>query len=106
MLNIRKAQGIAQGQLVAVPQVDARGLAILVNELPARQGKLGRAQLTALNFGRSPVQETIHGLPMREGRFRVIFSTRYGRLDTTIETNDHGLPIALEPLEAQILVQD
>jgi hypothetical protein len=77
-----------------------------VNELPARQGKLGRAQLTALNFSRSPVNETIHGLPLREGRLRAIFSTRHGMLDTTIETKDHDLPIALEPLEAQILVQD
>jgi trehalose synthase len=105
MLGIRKAQGIAQGRLVAVPRVQARGLVLLVNELPARQGQSGRLQLTILNFGRSPVEETIQDIPIQEGSLRAIFSTRQGTIDATIETKDHCLHIALEPLEAKILVQ-
>jgi trehalose synthase len=105
MLSIRKAQGIAQGRLVTVPRVHARGLVLLVHELPARQGKSGRLQLTVLNFGRAPVEETIQDIPIQEGSLRAIFSTRQGTIDAPIDTTDHCLHIALEPLEAKILVQ-
>ncbi|MGI4985801.1 MAG: maltose alpha-D-glucosyltransferase [Janthinobacterium lividum] len=56
LLAVRQAYGIASSRQLPIPDVIAPGLLIMVHELPAGRG----TQITALNFGATPIQETIH----------------------------------------------
>ncbi len=55
LLAVRQAYGIASGRQIAVPDVVAPGLLIMLHELPDARG----TQITALNFGATPIEETI-----------------------------------------------
>ncbi len=61
LLAVRQAHGIAASHQVAVPEVTSPGLLVMVHDLPDGRG----IQITALNFGASPVREvlTIPELP-------------------------------------------
>jgi hypothetical protein len=54
ILEARKRCGIALGDLVAIPEVAHPGVCVLVCRLPS-----GEAAITALNFSRTAVRETI-----------------------------------------------
>ncbi|MGI4857095.1 MAG: maltose alpha-D-glucosyltransferase [Janthinobacterium lividum] len=56
LLAVRQAYGIASSRQLPIPDVIAPGLLIMVHELPAGRG----TQITALNFGATPIQEAIH----------------------------------------------
>ena len=55
LLAVRQAYGIAAGRQIAVPNVTAPGLLIMLHELPDGRG----TQVTALNFGGGPIEEAI-----------------------------------------------
>ena len=55
MLAIRKKYKLALAQQIAVPDVSNNGLVIMIHRLPEKAG----IEMTALNFGRKPVQETV-----------------------------------------------
>ncbi len=56
ILAVRNAYGIAASRQILVPDVEHPGLLIMVHELPAGKG----TQITALNFGATPITETLH----------------------------------------------
>src|SRR5215831_12688637 len=55
MLRARSAYRINAGEQIDVPTVKARGLVVMVHRLPEARG----IQVTALNFARTPVRETV-----------------------------------------------
>ncbi|MBD3379776.1 MAG: maltose alpha-D-glucosyltransferase [Candidatus Omnitrophica bacterium] len=55
MLDIRSEYGIALSRRIELPEVKAKGVVVMVHELPGDKG----IQATAINFGREPVKELI-----------------------------------------------
>lgn len=54
MLAVRAELRLSEGTQLAVPETTAKGLLVLVHKLPA-----GGLEVTALNFGRTPVDESV-----------------------------------------------
>jgi hypothetical protein len=55
LLAVRQNSGLYAGRQILVPDVKSAGLLVMVHELPDGRG----AQITALNFGATPIDETI-----------------------------------------------
>lgn len=55
LLAVRQAYGIYASQQTMIPDVSSPGLLVMVHELPNSRG----TQVTALNFGPTPIEETI-----------------------------------------------
>jgi trehalose synthase len=55
MLKVRADMRLYAGQLIDVPNVKAKGLLVLVNELPNNGG----LEITAINFGSAPLDESV-----------------------------------------------
>ena len=55
LLSVRQAYGIAASRQVAIPDVAAPGLLVMIHELPDARGM----QITALNFGTTPIEESL-----------------------------------------------
>jgi trehalose synthase len=55
LLAVRQAYGIYASRQILVPDVTSPGLLVMVHELPDARG----TQVTALNFGAEPIEETI-----------------------------------------------
>jgi trehalose synthase len=55
LLQARRKHRIAEGQLLAVPEVDNASVCILVMQVPGQHA----AAVTAMNFSRRPVRETL-----------------------------------------------
>jgi trehalose synthase len=55
LLAVRQSSGLYASRQILVPDVKSAGLLIMVHELPDGRG----TQVTALNFGATPVDETI-----------------------------------------------
>jgi trehalose synthase len=55
MLAVRQASGLYASHQILVPDVKSPGLLAMVHELPEGKG----IQVTALNFGATPIDETI-----------------------------------------------
>jgi hypothetical protein len=55
LLKVRSGLRLYAGELVDVPKVQAKGLIVLVHRLPGP----GDLEVTAINFGASPVDETV-----------------------------------------------
>jgi trehalose synthase len=96
MLRVRETYRINESELVEVAATRARGLLLLVHRLPADKS----IQVTALNFGQTPV---------REGA--VIKAARPGAAVTDLlaekalgKLAGHKLSIALGPHEGQVLL--
>jgi trehalose synthase len=56
ILAARRAYDIAASRQILIPDVEHPGLLVMVHELPAGKG----TQITALNFGSTPITETLH----------------------------------------------
>ncbi len=56
ILAVRRAYDIAASRQILVPDVENPALLIMVHELPAGKG----TQITALNFGATPITETVN----------------------------------------------
>ncbi|KAB0679605.1 maltose alpha-D-glucosyltransferase [Aureimonas leprariae] len=63
LLAVRDAYGIASSRQIAIPDVVAHSLLVMVHELPDGRG----TQVTALNFGPDRIEETIHLPNVRPG---------------------------------------
>jgi trehalose synthase len=55
LLAVRQSYGIYASQQIMIPDVASPGLLVMVHELPDARG----TQVTALNFGPTPIEETI-----------------------------------------------
>ena len=55
LLAVRQAYGIYASRQIMVPDVTSPGLLVMVHELPDARG----TQVTALNFGPTPIEETL-----------------------------------------------
>ena len=55
MLALRRQYGLATAEQIAVPATTNDSVLIMIHQLPNKQG----TEITALNFARNPVQETI-----------------------------------------------
>ena len=95
LLAIREAYGLAASRQILLPETAAPGLLVMVHELPNGAG----TQITALNFGREAVEESVE-LPGVEG----------GALVNLVEELVEGdfeagesVAIRLAPLEGRLL---
>ena len=55
MLNVRRRYQIYKSRQLHVPDVKSKGLLIMIHELPEELG----LQVTAINFGPEPLEETV-----------------------------------------------
>ena len=95
LLAVRESYGIAGARQIAVPDCAHPGLLVMIHELPDRRG----TQITALNFGREPVDEAITLPDARPGPiFDMIEETILGDM-----LEDGAVRIALGPLQGASL---
>ena len=71
ILQVRKRHGIATGTLLDVPDVDAKPLLVLVNQLA-----VGAVQVTVLNFGREKLDASVRSEHIPAGRVRDLSTNR------------------------------
>jgi trehalose synthase len=97
MLRVRAEYRINESEQVNVPAVKARGLVVMVHRLPAGKG----IQVTALNFGRTAVRESVAIQTAPPG----------GSVRDLLEAKDLGklgaggrLQLGLGPHEGQVLL--
>jgi trehalose synthase len=97
MLRVRAEYRINEGEQVNVPAVKARGLVVMVHRLPASKA----TQITALNFGRTAVRETvaIENAPPGGAVRDLLEDKALGRLGA-----GGALELALGPHEGQVLL--
>lgn len=95
LLAVREAHGIAASEQIAIPDVQTPGLLVMMHELPDRRGR----QITALNFGREPVDEVLTlDVPRSGPVLDMIAETVEG------EVGDDGrLHLQLDPLQGRSL---
>ena len=95
LLAIREAYSIASCEQIAIPDVQSPGLLVMVHRLADRQG----TQITALNFGREPISETITIDDPRTGPvFDLIDEVVVGKFG-----EDGAVRIDLDPLGGTLL---
>jgi trehalose synthase len=97
MLRVRAQYRINESEQVALPEVRARGLVVMVHRLPGGAG----TQVTAVNFARAPVREAVAIAPAPAG----------GAITDLLADRAHGklgagkrLPLTLGPHEGQVLL--
>src|SRR4029453_12898749 len=97
MLGGRAEYRINEGEQVDVPAVEARGLVVMVHRLPAGKG----TQVTALNFGRTAVRETvvIEAAPLGGAVMDLLEDKTLGGLSAR-----GALELALGPHEGRVLL--
>jgi trehalose synthase len=97
MLRVRAKFRIHESEQVELPAVQARGLVVMVHRLPAGAG----TQVTAVNFGRTAVREavTIKTAPANGAVTDLLAEKGLGKLGA-----GRRLPLALGPLEGQVLL--
>ncbi len=100
MLRARKASRIAFSKLMSVPEVDSRGVVVMLLKRPEDTGWV----ITALNFGREPVSETIR-LPQLAGKTpRLIFSTHREKAESIQIPDEGGFSLELGPIQGEVFV--
>ena len=97
MLRVRAEYRINESEQVDLPPAKARGLVVMVHRLPAGKG----TQVTAINFGRAAVQETmtIKTAPPGGSVTDLLEDKAIGKLDA-----GRGLSLALGPHEGRVLL--
>jgi trehalose synthase len=93
ILAVRERYQLYAARQVAVPEVQAPGLLVLVHELPAGLGM----QVTALNFGQTPVEEAVAIRGTQQGP---IYEMLAGVSDGEV-TTDGALRVQLAPLSGK-----
>ena len=96
ILAARARYRIHESQQLDVPATRAPGLLVLVHELPSQSG----IEITALNFGRTPVDEIV-SVPAAAGR-AVMDLIEEGAAGEV--SRDGALRIQLAPLEGKALL--
>ena len=97
MLRVRAQYRINESEQVELPAVQARGLIVMVHRLPAGAG----IQVTAVNFGRAAVRETvtIRTAPADGAVTDLLAEKGLGKLGPA-----RRLPLALGPHQGQVLL--
>ena len=97
MLRVRAKYRINESEQVDLPPAKARGLVVMVHRLPAGKG----TQVTAINFGRAAVQETmtIKTAPPGGPVTDLLEEKAVGKLDA-----GRRLSLALGPHEGRVLL--
>jgi trehalose synthase len=97
MLRVRADYRIHEAEQIDVPVVKAKGLVVMVHRLAAAGG----IQVTALNFGRTAVRETVAVKAARAGgEVRDLVEDKVlGKVDAA-----GGLPVTLGPHEGRALL--
>jgi len=97
MLRVRAKYRINESEQVDLPPAKARGLVVMVHRLPAGKG----TQVTAINFGRAAVQETmtIKTAPPGGSVTDLLEEKAVGKLDA-----GRRLALALGPHEGRVLL--
>ena len=97
MLRVRAEYRINESEQVDLPPAKARGLVVMVHRLPAGKG----TQVTAINFGRAAVQETmtIKSAPPGGSVTDLMEEKAVGKLDA-----GRRLALALGPHEGRVLL--
>lgn len=95
LLAVREVHGIGASEQVDIPDVEAPGLLIMVHDLPDQRG----TQITALNFGDTPVDEEVEIPSPRSGP---VIDMLEERIDGELG-EDGILRIQLEPFEGRSL---
>jgi hypothetical protein len=94
---VRAEYRINESEQIDIPAVKARGLVVMVQRLPAAKG----TQVTAVNFGRTAVRETvaIKTAPAGGEVTDLVEEKALGKLDAA-----GHLSLALGPHEGQVLL--
>lgn len=96
MLKIREKYRIAESSQVAVPPVKCRGLLVMVHKLPGEGG----LEVTAINFGKEKVQETV-SLKLGDAREHPVTDLF---ADKSLGAIKGELPISLDGYEGKALL--
>jgi len=100
MLRARKESLIAFSKLISVPEVDKQGVVVMLFERPEDLGWI----ITALNFGREPVRDTIR-LPQLAGKSpQLIFSTHREKAKSIQISDKGGFSLDLGPIQGEVFV--
>ncbi len=100
MLRVRKGSRIAFSKLVSVPEIDKQGVVVMLFERPEHHGWV----ITALNFGREPVSETIR-LPQLAGKSaRMIYSTHREKANIIRISDKGSFSLDLGPIQGEVFV--
>jgi trehalose synthase len=105
MLSLRKSLGIAESELVSVPTVTQPGVVILINRLSEVEGSPQAWQITALNFGKARVQQSVSYAGLA-GDGKVLWSNLQDAVAEEIVFANDSLTLDLQPLEAKLIVAD
>ena len=103
MLALRESLGIANSELIDVPQIQDKALVILVNQLPATDGFPDRWQITALNFGATKLFATVDS-PGLENIATALWSNQQGTKEQSLACDNGKIALELKPFEAKLLV--
>jgi maltose alpha-D-glucosyltransferase/alpha-amylase len=102
MLRTRKASRIAFSKLVSVPEVGTQGVVVMLFERPEHHGWI----ITALNFSREPISETIRLTQVAGKSARLIYST-HSEKTKSVQISDMGdFSLELEPIHCEVFVVD
>jgi trehalose synthase len=100
LLRVRKESQIAFSKLISVPEVGNRGVVVMLFQRPESLDWI----ITALNFGRESVYETI-SLPEIAGKStRLIFSTHREEAKSIHISDKGGFSLNLRPMEGEVFV--
>jgi trehalose synthase len=98
LIAVRARLKLYAARLVDVPAVEAKGLLVLVHELPEQGG----IEVSAINFSGQPIQESVRIAPAAA---RTLARDAFDPKTPAIELDgDQRLPLKLGPYEARALV--
>ncbi len=100
MLTLRNTLDIAHSELVSVPTVEHAGVVVMVNKL---QGQPQCWQITALNFSRSQVEQSVCH-PGMVGVAEVRWTNQQGVVSEDISSDDDSVTVELQAMEAKLIV--
>jgi trehalose synthase len=103
MLSLRDSFGIAESELVSVPVVTHPGVVVLINKLPEAEGRQESWQVTALNFGNTPVEQNVSFAGL-SGDAKVLWSNLQGAVAEKIALDNDSLTLDLRSFEAKLIV--
>ncbi|MGI9284405.1 MAG: alpha-amylase family glycosyl hydrolase [Pseudomonadales bacterium] len=103
LLALRNSLGIAQSELVAVPEVTQPGVVILINKLAKSEGNPQSWQITALNFAESSVEEKLQYSDLA-GEAQARWSNIQGVISENLTLLNDTFTLKLLPLEAKLIV--
>ena len=103
MLSLRKSLGISESVLMPVPTVAHPGVVVLINRLPEADGVPASWQVTALNFGKSSVTESISLVQLADSG-KELWNNIQGATDKDVVFKNDELTLSLQPLEAKLIV--